>query len=100
MTKTVLIEYVLRADAPVADVEREIAALVDGIAGLGVGIRYASHRRKDPPRAYAHLATIPSDAALEKLQSAEFFKGFGAYLRSLCEVPPRVTWLEVVASTG
>ena len=100
MTKTVLVEYVIKADASVAEVEREIGKFVAGIGGLGVGIRYASHRRKEPARGYAHFATIPSDAAQEALQSADFFKGFSAYLRTVCEVPPRVTWLEVVAATG
>ena len=97
--KTVLIHYELAATADVADVERHIRDFVAGIRALGVGIRYASHRKRDVAGAYTHVGHIPDDAALAALQAAPFFKPFAEYLRSVCEAPPRTSWWETVASS-
>jgi quinol monooxygenase YgiN len=98
--KTVLVEYTLLPDADVADVERRIQELVAGIRSLEAGIWYTSHRRPAAARSYTHVGFMPDDAALAKLQAAPFFAPFGQYLRTVTMEPPRVTWLEVVATTG
>lgn len=97
--KTVLIEYTLDPRASVPDVERHIRAFVAGIQALGVGIRYASHRRTGKPDSYAHIGFIPDDEALQRLQEAAFFKEFGSYLPGQCLEKPRATWIEPVAAT-
>jgi hypothetical protein len=97
--KKTLIEYTLRETASIEDLERHIAVFVAGIRGLAMDIHYASHRKQGTARAYAHLASIPNEAALAALQRAPFFEAFADYLRCACEEPPRVTWLEPVAST-
>ena len=97
--KTVLIEYVLKESASTEEVERDIAAFIHGIRDLGVGIRYASHRRQNVERAYAHVGYIPNDEALKALQAAPFFDRFSAALRPRGAEGPRASWLEVVAST-
>jgi hypothetical protein len=101
--RTVLIEYTLQASAEVADVERHIQDFVAGIAHLGVGIGYTSHRRAvgaGGPRSYAHLARIPTEAAQATLTAQPFFGAFTEYLRSVAVEPPKVSTLEVVATTG
>jgi quinol monooxygenase YgiN len=97
--KRVLIEYTLSEDAHVADVEQRIGEFVAGMRALEAGIRYTSHRKRDAERDYVHVAVIPNEAALAKMQSAAFFKSFSEYLPSVCSQKPSVTWLEMVATT-
>lgn len=97
--KTVLIQYTLRDDASLDDVEGRIREFVAGIRALDVGIRYASHRKRGVERSYAHVGYIPDDLALAKMQAASFFQAFAEYLPSVCTEPPRATFLDVVATT-
>jgi quinol monooxygenase YgiN len=97
--KRVMIEYTLGEDAPVADVEQRIGEFVAGMRSLEAGIRYTSHRKRDTERAYVHVAVIPDEDAFAKMQSAAFFKSFSEYLPTVCSQKPRVTWLDMVAST-
>ena len=97
--QTVLIEYVIGETTPIEHVESEIRTFVAGIAALGVGIRYASHRKRDVPRAYAHVALVPDKQASATLQAAPFFAHFAKFLSEVCESKPQVTTLDVVAST-
>ena len=80
-------------------VERHITEFVAGIASLGRGIRYTSHRRRGTDGAYLHVGYIPDDAAQAALTSAPFFQPFGDYMRTVCVVPPKATWLDRVSST-
>lgn len=97
--RRVLVEYTVREDADLAEVESQIGEFVSGIRGLGVGIDYTSHRRKDAPRSYAHLGIIPTEEAAAALQAAPFFGRFTSYLKEKCVSPPKATALDVVAST-
>lgn len=97
--KTVLIEYTLNDDANVAEVEAEIARFVANIRTLDAGVRYASHKKRGLERSYAHIGQIPSDAALAKLQSAEFFERFAGWLKGQCAKAPAATWLDTIATT-
>ena len=97
--QTVLIEYVIAETTPIERVEAELRTFIAGIAALGVGIRYASHRKRDIPRAYAHVAHIPDKQASVTLQAAPFFSHFTSFLSTVCESKPRVTTLDVVATT-
>jgi quinol monooxygenase YgiN len=97
--KTIVIEYTLSPEADVADVERHIAEFVAGIASLGRGIRYTSHRRRGTDRAYLHVGYFPDEAAADAITAAPFFKPFGEYLRAACSVTPKSTWLDRVSST-
>jgi hypothetical protein len=97
--KTVLIQYTLRDDADIDEVEGRIHELVAGIQALGVGIRYASHRKRGAERSYAHVGYIPDDAALATMQAARFFRAFSEYLPTVCSEPPRATFLDVIAAT-
>lgn len=97
--KTMVLEYTLADSASIEDVEARIGLFVEGIRELDVGIRYASHRRRGAERSYLHMGFIPSDEALRALQAAPFFKAFAEWLPPSCIERPRVTWLDVVAST-
>jgi len=97
--KTVVIEYTLSPNADVADVERHITDFVAGIASLGRGIRYTSHRRRGTDRAYLHVGYLPDDEASAAVQQAPFFRPFGDYMKTVCTVPPKSTWLDRVSST-
>ena len=97
--KTVVIEYTLTPDADVADVERHIGEFVAGIASLGRGIRYTSHRRRGTDRAYLHVGYIPDEEASQAIQAAPFFRPFGDYMKTVCIKPPQSTWLDRVSST-
>jgi hypothetical protein len=98
--KTVLVEYTLSPTANVEDVERRIREFVDGIRALQVGVWYTSHRVPGEGRSYKHVGFMPNEEAQTKLVSAPFFGPFGQYLRTVTVEPPRVTWLEVVATTA
>ena len=95
--KTVIIQYTLKEDAKVEDVEANIRAFVEGIRGLGVGIDYTSYRKAD--RAYLHRGVFPDDDALKKLQASDFFKKFSAYLPDQCSAKPQASWVEQVATS-
>ena len=97
--KTLVIEYTLAPEADVPDVERHISDFVAGIASLGRGIRYTSHRRHGAERQYLHVGYIPDDEASAAIQAAPFFRPFGDYMKTVCSVPPKSTWLDPVSST-
>ena len=98
--KTVLIEYTVRPEADLEQVEAHIRDFVAGIGALDLGIGYTSHRRTGDSRRYMHLGVMPDERAQATLQAAPFFAPFGRFLRSVTIEPPRVTWLDVIATTA
>lgn len=98
--RTVLVEYTLSPGADTEDVERHIRDFIAGIRALDVGVWYTSHRVPGEGRSYKHVGFMPNEEAQAKLVGAPFFGPFGQYLRTMTVEPPRVTWLDVVATTA
>lgn len=97
--ETILLEYTLKPDVSIDEVEARIARFVNGMRELGMGVRYTSHRKRGSERSYAHVGVFPNAEAEKAVTTAPFFKEFTAYLPERCSEKPRVTRLDVVAST-
>jgi hypothetical protein len=96
--KIARIEYTIREDIALDEVEAAIATFVAGIRAHDAGHDYTSYRNAGAPRQFVHIGRMRSDR-LADLQAQPFFGEFSSFLRDRCERGPEVTWLAEVAST-
>ena len=96
--KHVRIEYRVRPDVDLEELERDITAFVDGIRAHRESNLYTSYRDTADPRHFVHIGEFDAEQ-VAGLQQQDFFKRFATRLRERCAVPPEVTTLSVVRST-
>jgi len=98
--RVVMIEYTLKPDLDVGDIEPSVQRFVAGLKEHGGDtVRYTSFRKEgDAPR-FAHLGIFRDVDRLANTQEQPFFGEFARFLKERCVEGPTVTNLSVVAST-
>ena len=96
-TRFVRIEYVIRDDVNLDEVEKAIAEFVAGIRAHHPEHRYTSYRHAKEPRHFIQIGELVESAAAS-LQTEPFFPRFTAFLRERCATGPEVTALTRVAT--
>lgn len=61
------------------------------------GLRYATFRADDGV-SFTHLASIETEDGTNPLASTQAFQDFQSAIKDRCEVPPRVTTVELVSN--
>jgi quinol monooxygenase YgiN len=96
--QNVRIEYRIRPEVEIAQVEQAIGQFVTGIREHDADHTYTSYRDTKDARHFVHVGSF-ARAATANLQAQPFFKAFTEALRGWTVAPPDVTMLEPVAST-
>ena len=96
-TRHVRIEYVIRDDVALDEVQRAIRTFVAGVAAHHGDHRYASYQYAKEPRRFVHIGALV-ETEVESLQGQPFFRAFAAFLRGHCASGPEASPLAVVAS--
>jgi hypothetical protein len=99
MTRYVRIDYTVRPNVDLDELQASITEFVAGIRGHHPGHRYSSFQHPSDPSRFIHIAKVV-DQALPDLKEQSFFLHFTSYLRERCSTGPEVTRLDRVASTA
>ena len=100
MTKYIRIDYIVKRDVALDELEGAIAEFVAGIRAHHPEHRYTSYQHSSDPLRFIHIGEFVEEV-LPDLRKQQFFLGFTAsHLKQQCSIGPDVTRLEPVASTA